>query len=117
MTVFDSSPELRSALTRVITASDFVRESLARDSELGKWLIQEGQVDRTLTAAEMVQRLGAATAGSEDVPAFMSALRRQRTREMVRIAWRDLSGVATAPQVLAETSAFADAAIEAAVAY
>ena len=115
--VFDSSPELHSALRRVVTASDFVCEALAREAALGKWLIHEGQVDRSLDAAGMVQRLAAATAGAEDLPAFMAALRRQRTREMVRIAWRDLAGMATAPEVLAETSAFADAAIEAAVAY
>jgi len=38
-------------------------------------------------------------------------------REMVRIAWRDLSGWATLPETLADTSAFADAAIEVAVEY
>jgi glutamate-ammonia-ligase adenylyltransferase len=99
----------------VIAASDFVCEALARDADLAKWLIQEGQVDRTLSAADMAQRLGAAMAGAEDLTTSMAALRRQRTREMVRIAWRDLAGAATVPEVLAETTAFADAAIEAAV--
>ena len=114
--VFEAGPaELRAALSRVIVASDFVCEALARDADLAKWLIHEGQVDRTLSAADMAQRLGAAMAGSEDLLASMAALRRQRTREMVRIAWRDLAGAATVPEVLAETSAFADAAIEAAV--
>ena len=41
----------------------------------------------------------------------MAALRRQREREMVRIAWRDLAGSAAVAEILAETSAFADAAI------
>ena len=42
----------------------------------------------------MAQRLAAAlSAGAEDLTAFMAALRRQREREMVRIAWRDLAGV------------------------
>src|SRR5688572_2381757 len=99
----------------VVTASDFVCESLSRDAELAKWLIQEGQLDSTLTTADMAQRLAAAMRGCEDLAGFMAALRRQRTREMVRIAWRDLSGGATVPEVLSETSAFADAVIEAAV--
>ncbi len=116
LSVFEAGPsELLTALPRVVTASDFVCESLSRDVELAKWLIQEGQLDRTLTTADMAQRLGAALLGCEDLAASMAALRRQRTREMVRIAWRDLAGVATVPEVLSETSAFADAAIEAAV--
>ena len=45
----------------------------------------------------------------------MAALRQQRQREMVRIAWRDLAGGAPVADILAETSAFADAAIVAAV--
>ena len=116
LSAFESGPsELLTALGSVVTASDFVCESLARDVELAKWLIQEGQLDRTLTTADMAQRLGAAVLGCEDVAAFIAAMRRQRTREMVRIAWRDLAGVATVQEVLSETSAFADAAIEAAV--
>jgi glutamate-ammonia-ligase adenylyltransferase len=116
LSVFEAGPpELLTALTRVVMASDFVCESLSRDVELAKWLIREGQPDRTLTTADMAQRLGAAVLGCEDLAGFMAALRRQRTREMVRIAWRDLSGGATVPQVLSETSAFADAVIEVAV--
>ena len=45
----------------------------------------------------------------------MAALRQQRQREMVRIAWRDLAGSAPVADILAETSAFADAAIAVAV--
>jgi [glutamine synthetase] adenylyltransferase / [glutamine synthetase]-adenylyl-L-tyrosine phosphorylase len=116
LSVFEAGPpELLAALMHVVTASDFVCESLSRDAELAKWLIQEGQLDSTLTTADMAQRLAAAMRGCEDLAGFMAALRRQRTREMVRIAWRDLSGGATVPEVLSETSAFADAVIEAAV--
>ncbi len=56
-------------------------------------------------------------AGEPDLAGFMAALRRQREREMVRIAWRDLAGWAPLAETLADTSAFADAAIEAAVDY
>ena len=41
----------------------------------------------------------------------MAALRRWRTREMVRIAWRDLAGFATISETLLEQSAFAQSAI------
>ncbi len=65
----------------------------------------------------MAERLGRAVLGAEDLLAFMMALRRQREREMVRIAWRDLAGNASTPETLADTSALADAAIQAAVAF
>ena len=56
-------------------------------------------------------------ASQPDLAGFMAALRRQRLREMVRIAWRDLAGCASVAETLAETTAFADAAIEAALEY
>jgi len=108
-------PAILEALPRVITASDFVCDSLRRHAALPKWLIEEGELGRPLAPGEMGARLAAATAGIHDLAAFMTALRRQRDREMVRIAWRDLAGAATVTETLADTSAFADAAIDAAV--
>ena len=70
-----------------------------------------------LARGEMSQRLKAAVSAEPDLAGFMAALRRQREREMVRIAWRDLAGWASLSETLADTSAFADAAIEAAVEY
>ena len=110
------SPELLESLPRVLSASDFVCEALCRSPTLAKWLIDEGQLDRALSAEEMAQRLEAAVAGASDLAALMAALRRQREREMVRIAWRDLAGKAAVAEVLAETSAFADVAVASAVA-
>jgi len=114
--VFESAPPaIFESLPRVVTASDFVCDSLRRQPGLGKWLIEEGDLGRALAPGEMAARLAAALAGIDDLADFMVALRRQREREMVRIAWRDLSGAAPVPETLADTSAFADAAIDAAV--
>jgi glutamate-ammonia-ligase adenylyltransferase len=110
-----AGPTLRDALPRVLGASDFVCGALARDVSLAKWLIDGAALERVLAPGEMARRLGAALAAEPDLAGFMAALRRQRTREMVRIAWRDLAGWATLPETLADTSAFADAAIVAAV--
>jgi [glutamine synthetase] adenylyltransferase / [glutamine synthetase]-adenylyl-L-tyrosine phosphorylase len=117
-----AGPELREALPRVLAASDFVGTALARDAAahkwpLSRWLIDEGGLTRALAGGEMAQRLRAAVSAEPDLAGFMAALRRQREREMVRIAWRDLAGWATLNETLADTSAFADAAIEAAVEY
>jgi [glutamine synthetase] adenylyltransferase / [glutamine synthetase]-adenylyl-L-tyrosine phosphorylase len=108
-------PELREALARVVSASDFVCEALSRRPELAKWLIDE--VGSPLADGQMAARLGRAVIGSEDLPGFMATLRRQREREMLRIAWRDLAGSAATPETLADTSAFAEAAIQAALVF
>jgi len=110
-----SGSELRDSLPAVLAASDFVCASLARDPNLARWLIDPARVPAVLAPGEMAQRLAAALAGAADQAGFMTALRLQREREMVRIAWRDLAGFATLPETLADTSAFADAAIAAAV--
>jgi glutamate-ammonia-ligase adenylyltransferase len=116
LSAFDAAPaEIRDALPRVVSASDFVCEALSRSPELAKWLIDE--VGGPLANGQMAERLGRAVLGAEDLPAFMMALRRQREREMVRIAWRDLAGNASTPETLADTSALADAAIQAALAF
>jgi [glutamine synthetase] adenylyltransferase / [glutamine synthetase]-adenylyl-L-tyrosine phosphorylase len=118
LAAFDAAaPALRDSLPRVLAASDFVADSLVRTPDLANWLIEEGALDRTLESGEMARRLAAAVAGQPDLAGFMAALRRQRQREMVRIAWRDLAGWAAVPETLADTSAFADVAIAAAVDY
>ena len=111
-----SAPEIRDALPRVLAGSDFVCNSLSRDADLARWLVDASALSRPLAPGEMAQRLAAVIA-EPDLAGFMAALRRQREREMVRIAWRDLSGWATLNETLADTSAFADAAIQAAVEY
>jgi glutamate-ammonia-ligase adenylyltransferase len=106
-----ASTALRETLPRVLAASDYVGDCLARDPGLATWLVQDEAMQRPLGPGEMLRRLQAATAETPDLAGFMAALRRHRNREMVRIAWRDLSGWATLGETLADTSAFADAAI------
>jgi glutamate-ammonia-ligase adenylyltransferase len=120
----DAGSVFRDALPTVLAASDFVGAALTRDlspgdghtdGRLSRWLIDEAALTRVLAAGEMARRLQAAVAHEPDVAGFMAALRRHREREMVRIAWRDLAGWAQLQETLADTTAFADAAIEAAV--
>jgi glutamate-ammonia-ligase adenylyltransferase len=114
--VFEAAPAaVFESLPRVVAASDFVCDALRRDGGLAKWLINEADLNRALSPGEMAARVAAAVAGVDDLAEFMTALRRQRQREMVRIAWRDLAGAATVPETLSDSSTFADAAIEVAV--
>jgi [glutamine synthetase] adenylyltransferase / [glutamine synthetase]-adenylyl-L-tyrosine phosphorylase len=114
----DSLPEaVREALPAVLAASDFVAAAADQDPRLISGLSECGELDRPRAHAERVQAMQAILDAAPDEDSFMRALRMLRRREMLRIAWRDLSGAAPLAEVLAELSGFADAAIPAALAY
>jgi glutamate-ammonia-ligase adenylyltransferase len=110
----------------VFAASDFVAHACARDAELLPQLIDSGELQRPLTAAEYAARAPPLTTpgnrACRDVTApvseaqALSELRRWRRRELTRIAWRDLAGWADLALTLAELTAFADQAIVSALA-
>ncbi len=96
----------------VFAASRFVAEAAARDPALLDGLADSGELGRPRAPGEVAALVAHIDEGDE--AAWMDALRRLRRRELVRIAWRDLTGAAALPETLAETSALADAAIVAA---
>ena len=108
-------------LPRVLAASDFVREALARDPALLPDLIASGELEPRPSETTVPRAAAHAPtwpAGSPPPESdFMTRLRRWRTREMVRIAWRDLAGWAPLEETLTDLTAFADAAIASASRY
>ncbi|HTV77609.1 MAG TPA: bifunctional [glutamate--ammonia ligase]-adenylyl-L-tyrosine phosphorylase/[glutamate--ammonia-ligase] adenylyltransferase [Steroidobacteraceae bacterium] len=106
---------VRESAPAVAAASQFVAEACGRDPSLLPALLESAD----LTTAVPEEALGffesrapAFAAGEEpDEATVMAALRRWRTREMVRLAWRDLAGFATIEETLREQSAFAQSAI------
>lgn len=78
-------------------------------------LIGAGVLERAYQQGEMAGRLAQELGAAADEPGLMSALRRFRTREMVRVAWRDLAGWAALEETLADLSELADACVDAAV--
>jgi len=111
-TVGAASDVLAAALPGVAACSEFVVAVLERDSEA---LIPRLLDPATATAA-VLERAFDLSACSDEAEA-MTRLRRVRNREMARIAWRDLAGVATLEQSLTDLSLLADAAIRAATAF
>ena len=113
----ESAPaSVRDSLPLVFAASDFVAQSCARDAQLLPQLIARRDLERRLSPSEFIAR---APPLPPEPPAsdaqMLLELRHWRRHEMVRIAWRDLAGWADLQQTLAELSAFADAALDAAV--
>jgi glutamate-ammonia-ligase adenylyltransferase len=99
----------------VFAASRFVEEAALREPALLAGLESSGELGRPRTTGEIDALAGGLP--ESDEAEFMDSLRRLRKRELVRIAWRDLTGAASLGETLVETSALADAAIAAALAF
>jgi len=102
-------------LGRVWAASDFVALSCVREPALIGDLLASGDLLGDYARGEMLEKAQAAVADVADAGALGSALRRLRRRELVRIAWRDLTGWARVEEVLEDLSALADACVQVAL--
>ncbi len=104
-------------LPYVFFCSGFLAQCAERDPRLLESLAASGELSRRRSAGEIRSLAGELVALHADEAAFMQALRQLRRRELVRIAWRDLTGAADLDETLAELSALADAAIQSAQAF
>ncbi|MBA4284415.1 MAG: bifunctional [glutamate--ammonia ligase]-adenylyl-L-tyrosine phosphorylase/[glutamate--ammonia-ligase] adenylyltransferase [Xanthomonadaceae bacterium] len=101
--------------SRVLAASPFIAGVFRRQPE---WADAAWSSDEFAGSLPPVaERLTAALDGLGDEAALMRALRRFRNRELARIAVRDIAGFAELDETLADLSALADAAIDAAMAF
>ena len=107
----------REALPAVFAASEFVRDSAAREPALIVGLATSGALGRARAPGEVEALVSGLATSHPEEPGFMDALRRLRRHELVRIAWRDLAGLATLEETLQELSALADGSIGAALAF
>ncbi len=113
MTPFaDFPPELAGPAPHVLACSEFVADAFRRDAALLDDLVRDGALLHLRSAGGARCWPGGARPGpGESEPVLQSWLRRWRRREMVRIAWRDLSGVASLEETLEDLTAFADDAV------
>ena len=92
--------------------SDFIFRNCTRRPELLVDLVQSGDLRRPYPAGDLSKRLITALDSVNDETDLMARLRRFRCREMTRIAWRDLCGWTTVPEVMANLSSLADAVLD-----
>ena len=103
---------MRDAARQVFACSPFVAEAFARDPALWSDLERRAALDRLRAAGgEACWPEGRAPEPGAPEPEWQSWLRRWRRREMVRIAWRDLTAAASLEETLEDLSAFADDAV------
>jgi glutamate-ammonia-ligase adenylyltransferase len=105
-------PGFLKELKQVFTFSDFVAVSCTRNPEMLAGLIESGDLHRRYSSDSYSDKLKISLAGIREDLTLERALRLFRTREMVRIAWRDLTGLADLAETMSDLSAFADACID-----
>ena len=92
-------------------SSDYLAQVCLRDPPMLARLHTSGLLDRAYGADEMRAALAGALSGVQDEAGLESVLRQFRQREMVRLIWRDLSGLASLDETLDELSELADVCI------
>jgi glutamate-ammonia-ligase adenylyltransferase len=108
----ERAPErVRDSLPRAIACSEFIANSCTRDHGLLPALLAE---DLLASRPHDVKGRNPDAALATDENEVMRQLRTWRRREMVRTAWRDLSGWSSPQETLADLSALADSQIAAA---
>ena len=111
----DQASVTRESLARVLTCSDFVTDQLSRQPGILPELLNQGVLERQAAPEEIAGRVNDCSSQGSDENTFMQALRRCRNREMVRIAWRDIAGLAELEETLTDLSVLADASVQAAL--
>ena len=99
-------------LVSVLAASDYVAAQLQRHPQVLADLLASGDLHRSYADNDYAQRLQAALASISDDATLSKTLRQIRRREMIRIIWRDTTGLARFQETALDLSRFADACID-----
>ena len=105
---------------RVLACSDFVFSSCERNPSMLEDLVSSGDLEAPYPASaagargrpSLRERAESVARAAGSIDGLMTDLRRLRRREMVRIAWRDIGGLADFDETVRDTSDLADAIIE-----
>ena len=108
----DWSDERWAAFSRVSAASDFFIEQALRDPVMLLELASFGELDRNFAPGELCGQIAAAVQQAQTDEELGRVLRRQRTRQQVRIIWRDLTRQADLIETCRDLSDMADACID-----
>ncbi|MGY2266104.1 bifunctional [glutamate--ammonia ligase]-adenylyl-L-tyrosine phosphorylase/[glutamate--ammonia-ligase] adenylyltransferase [Pseudomonas sp. SDO5561_S422] len=106
------TPQRWADFARVCAASDFVIEQSVRDPLMLLELVAWGELDRSFAPGELCGQIATAVQQAETEDELGRVLRRQRTRQQVRIIWRDLTRQADLVQTCRDLSDMADASID-----
>ena len=105
---------------RVLACSDFVFSGCERHPSMLEDLVSSGDLEAPYPASaagargrpSLRERADSVARAAGSIDGLMTDLRRLRRREMVRIAWRDIGGLADFDETVRDTSDLADAIID-----
>ncbi len=106
------NPDILDVLEPVFASSNFVAESCTREPRIFHDLINSGDLLRKYPPQAYTDRLGPLLRSAGDETELGRNLRTYRCREMIRIAWRDLSGWSDLSETMGDLTAFADACLD-----
>lgn len=110
-------PRVKKAVQRARAASEWVTDQIEHRSGLWDQLAASGALDRPANGAYFAELGDEIRVQASDRDDLMRRLREARSREALRIAIRDLGGLADLGETLAELTDLADALIDAALAW
>ncbi len=102
-------------LVQVWACSEFVARTCVREPALLAELLASGDLAASYTPGACAARLDRLLADATDEDRLGVALRRFRSREMIRVAWRDLAGLAGLAETLGDLTDVAEVAVGAAL--
>ncbi len=110
--ILPQTQPFKTHLDRALLFSEFIASTITRTPEILVDLIKSNDIEQAYGPDTFRDRLEKAFTPTTDEADFKARLTRLRQREMVRIAWQDLTGTATLEQTTAELSALAEACVD-----
>ena len=108
----DQDSQIIAALQRVFAFSDFVAQNCIRDPSLIFDLVESGDLRQRHSKNDYHQGLKKVLINVQDEAALIHILRVYRRRQMIRIAFRDLSGWSNLSETVRDLSNLADACLK-----
>ncbi|MCP4043465.1 MAG: bifunctional glutamine synthetase adenylyltransferase/deadenyltransferase, partial [Gammaproteobacteria bacterium] len=105
-------PQELKELLGVWSCSDFITRSCISTPSLLVDLWCSGDLHQSYGEHHYLKLVSSCLEGVSEEPELMAALRQVRRREMVRIAWRDIAGLAELEETTRDLSQFADVILD-----
>ena len=110
--VLPQTQPFKANLDRALLFSEFIASTVTRTPEILVDLIDSNDLERAYGPNAYRDRVERLLFNITDETDFKAILTRIRQREMVRIAWQDLTGTATLERTTSDLSALAEACVD-----
>ena len=102
-------------LDRLLLASDVPLAFVPRDPGALTGLLEPDALAAPAARGELEARVAGSLADVDDADALCAVLRQRRNREMLRIIWRDVTGLASLEDTVREVTQLAEVCLDAAI--